>query len=741
MDAPLAKRARVEQQPPKDGQRDAAAGSWTRCMAWLAAKKRFCSVARAPCSMYCGHHNPDTALSEADVRVPCPVDNTHTVRAAGLAAHVARCSSRPAAVQERWCRVGANAGSCPPEEAAAVAAVRAHLGVPHSDAPPAALPAVVVHMGGGSGGGISAPGAPVAAAPAPNERRYVERLLEGAVPGLDSSVGSLCARFLAWAVELDGGRDAPVEALCVAQSIPALHEALAAWGGSGVAQEGASCAAAALALPPHAMEAAIASKRAVFRHALQQACILGHLLADNGGVSPAAVPPVDTPPADAPPADAPLTDALKLSADATVAAPPPLTLQVLPARAVRAAFRGGLGLPPPVFVELGAGRGMLALALTRVLPGARVVLLDRASVRGKADTALRRRQPPPAGGAAAAPAAAAPAAAAPAAAAPEDAGADAAGGHDDGVSEAGDDAALASNSAPLGAAFGAAFARVRVDLADAVLAALPVPALPPPQGQQPGGGGSSGAPPLVALGKHLCGAATDMALRALAREGGCGCDGCIASAAGDRSVGDRSAGSSDACGACCPSQRLNAAGGGVCAFAVATCCHHRASWAAYVGKRLWREALGPRAAATFEAVRFLCSWASCAPPGDAVAAAVGAPAAAAVATAAAAASPAAAQAWCDALGVVGRARVGRAVRRAIDAGRLDFVRHAKVLGASGAGGAGGSSEGSGDTTILRNVVFCSARVTRENTLLLGGRRGGEELVVAAGADAAAVHTS
>eukprot|EP01047_Picozoa_sp_COSAG01_P050811 COSAG01_NODE_5174_length_4433_cov_2.338486_2_plen_184_part_00 len=48
--------------------------------------------------------------------------------------------------------------------------------------------------------------------------------------------------------------------------------------------------------------------------------------------------------------------------------------------------------PPssPVFVEFGAGRGMLSLAVRSAAPSAAVLLVDRASSRNKADHALRK---------------------------------------------------------------------------------------------------------------------------------------------------------------------------------------------------------------------------------------------------------------------------------------------------------------------------------------------------------------
>ena len=46
---------------------------------------------------------------------------------------------------------------------------------------------------------------------------------------------------------------------------------------------------------------------------------------------------------------------------------------------------------PTVFVEFGAGRGMLSSAIDVALPGANVLLVERDGVRNKADRSLRYR--------------------------------------------------------------------------------------------------------------------------------------------------------------------------------------------------------------------------------------------------------------------------------------------------------------------------------------------------------------
>jgi tRNA:m4X modification enzyme len=80
---------------------------------------------------------------------------------------------------------------------------------------------------------------------------------------------------------------------------------------------------------------------------------------------------------------------------------------------------------------------------------------------------------------------------------------------------------------------------------------------------------------VVALGKHLCGGATDLALRCLARV--------------------------------CRSSSLAAPPALDC-IAIATCCHHACIWEDFVGKQWWLNTLGC-SAADFEVARYLSSWA------------------------------------------------------------------------------------------------------------------------------------
>ncbi len=157
------------------------------------------------------------------------------------------------------------------------------------------------------------------------------------------------------------------------------------------------------------------------------------------------------------------------------------------------------------------------------------------------------------------------------------------------------------------------FERLRADIADFDPAGAPLL-------QRAPGDPAPGLKPWVAFGKHLCGAAADLALRCAARhgagpasqacapaDGGPAWDaragGCTAPAdqpAGARAAGDSAATRCAAAGGAPPPAGPaagaraaeggaraggGAAGGGLLGLAVATCCHHRCMWRDYVGKR------------------------------------------------------------------------------------------------------------------------------------------------------------
>nr|XP_055074571.1 tRNA:m(4)X modification enzyme TRM13 homolog isoform X1 [Misgurnus anguillicaudatus] len=110
--------------------------------------------------------------------------------------------------------------------------------------------------------------------------------------------------------------------------------------------------------------------------------------------------------------------------------------------------------------------------------------------------------------------------------------------------------------------------------------------------------------PVVGVGKHLCGAATDLALRCLFDHL---CD------ENDEPPTKRlklrqEQGAGDEMKSVPPTE---ATGGGlvVSGLAVALCCHHRCDWRHYVGKEFFRQrGLGPE---DFAAFQRMSSWATC----------------------------------------------------------------------------------------------------------------------------------
>ncbi|XP_027867739.1 tRNA:m(4)X modification enzyme TRM13 homolog [Xiphophorus couchianus] len=101
--------------------------------------------------------------------------------------------------------------------------------------------------------------------------------------------------------------------------------------------------------------------------------------------------------------------------------------------------------------------------------------------------------------------------------------------------------------------------------------------------------------PLVGVGKHLCGAATDLALRCLLDTAGAQSD----TQPLPKSVRGPESGTGT---------------GPVLGLTVALCCHHRCEWRHYVGQQFFlQRGLGP---AEFSAFCRMSSWATCGPPAN-----------------------------------------------------------------------------------------------------------------------------
>jgi tRNA:m4X modification enzyme len=203
---------------------------------------------------------------------------------------------------------------------------------------------------------------------------------------------------------------------------------------------------------------------------------------------------------------------------------------------------------------------------------------------------------------------------------------------------------------------GVALERVKCDLADfepAGLAAL-------------GGAGGAPVPRWAALGKHLCGAAADLALR------------------------------------CCARAAAPGGGGapGLVGLAVATCCHHRCAWRHFAGREAFAAAgFSPE---EFELVAWMSGWALCGHDG-ADAAALAAAADAQDARGGDAPPPVGATEadWRPhhSLPRARRVRLGGSAKRLLDACRLEFLRSAGFAAAEA-------------------VLYVAPSVSGENRLLL-----------------------
>lgn len=210
---------------------------------------------------------------------------------------------------------------------------------------------------------------------------------------------------------------------------------------------------------------------------------------------------------------------------------------------------------------------------------------------------------------------------------------------------------------------------------------------------------------LCALGKHLCGGATDLALRCLARAAYG--DAAVRWAAGDApDAGEPASAASPPP----PPPGLSGPPPATHGIAIATCCHHLCSWDAFVGKRFFREALGSTAA-EFEALRMLSSWGCMplhAPPSAAEAEDV-TPDRPQVPTTSDAPSP------LD-LDRAARIALGRRCKSLIDAGRVTFLQMLARLPRE----AEGTGSGCGGQAFVGMQPYCSGLESPENMLLILG---------------------
>lgn len=700
-------------------------GTWDRCMMFLPLKKRYCNIPRLPGTDFCGNHqsalpadaqyvgkNPakkaKAAGGERAVRVPCPVDPSHEIYEHDLPRHVRKCvaAKKQKHIEALPCyRKGCNGGCLAAEEAAAVASFRAAVGMPaHGLSAPGqglyawtrqqkqkAEPRLQAAAAAATDGDAGA-SAPVqsrkrprpteddSTAPSvwmPDDEEEVEEAEEEA-EGAEADTGSVGGSSSRAEGGRRGGSQQPlgyIDKLATGATSIDLRSLLLKIDG---------WAKLLPALPPPrtlcmpeatlivaeaaALGAGVVSKASLLRHEKQQVSIVSHM------------------------AEAGLLNAGSNNSSSSSSSP----------------------VHPPLFVEFGAGRGMLSLTLSRVLPAPHIVLIDRAPVKNKADTALRRGVVGPMPGLL-------------------------------GVT--------ATAPAEAHKSLSARFTRVRMDIADCWLPGLPQlwgappddaattsTSTPAEQSAGPSSGASAAAEaaaattasaggllPIVAIGKHLCGGATDLTLRCLAKSltAGSGVD--IDALAGDVAAA--------APAPAAPAATAAAAQPYLHGIAIATCCHHVCTWEAYVGKSWWRDVLGG-SACEFEAMRSLTSWAIIGEQEEETEV-QGGGAGGEAGIGIAAALPAEGDPRTGLTRAL-RMRIGRLCKRLMDAGRAAFLtaafrtyhpvtapaQYAAGINPPSSGGTSGDS-GSGsasDANELRLDVqlrhYCEANLSPENCLLL-----------------------
>jgi tRNA:m4X modification enzyme len=434
-------------------------------MFFIARKQRFCAMERAGNgATHCGAHlhlapggslvaggagaeNRDQVTGGVHLvgkmaRMACPVDPSHTIFVRNRAAHVKVCTrARQQATMEalpffaRGINGGINGGARTAAWASASSSSSSLSEVEVAAA--AALPHYGKHRQEGAAGDGRGDGVDVDA--------------------LIAKVRGLCARHAA---------DFP----------PPYEEA-------GSAARAAAAMAVALEQAAALESTGVRHGNKRDKHAEQQAGIVAHMVR-RGLLRPSGGPAATAAAAAAAAIGTAAASGSALAAPTSAPTPAPA-----PTTAIASASAIG-AQQHDAFIEYGAGRGMLGLAIRRAQPTANMILVERMSTRGKADRVLRE------GGAGAG---------------------------------AGAGGAAAADAAAAAAVAG--FFRAGVDIRDLDVSKLPF--------VEQGGR-------VVGVAKHLCGLATDLTLRSFLTTG--------TGAAGVRGA------------------------------AIATCCHHRCSWADYVAR-------------------------------------------------------------------------------------------------------------------------------------------------------------
>uniref|UniRef100_A0A8B9F7V6 tRNA:m(4)X modification enzyme TRM13 n=1 Tax=Amazona collaria TaxID=241587 RepID=A0A8B9F7V6_9PSIT len=112
--------------------------------------------------------------------------------------------------------------------------------------------------------------------------------------------------------------------------------------------------------------------------------------------------------------------------------------------------------------------------------------------------------------------------------------------------------------------------------------------------------------PVVGMGKHLCGAATDLALRCLVERYAACCDAQNEEPAPKRSRTDQAEVASNSSA---DNESSKADCKPVAGIVIALCCHHKCDWTHYVGREFFKSVgLGP---VEFHCFQRMSSWATC----------------------------------------------------------------------------------------------------------------------------------
>lgn len=87
------------------------------CLHWVHRKKRFCKMTLAKGKDYCGEHEPAVAEVNGDAtkeqdRIPCPLDDKHTIYKKNLRKHLKICNARPKENEPDYIQKNINAGDC-----------------------------------------------------------------------------------------------------------------------------------------------------------------------------------------------------------------------------------------------------------------------------------------------------------------------------------------------------------------------------------------------------------------------------------------------------------------------------------------------------------------------------------------------------------------------------------------------------------------------------------------------------